>query len=94
MLVKELSGLTGISRHSLDNYLSTRGQTPSADAAVKIARTLGVSVEFLVTGHDYPSEKKPDSLIIEINKLTQIFEKLSEYDRKIVLNLTESLRHR
>ncbi len=28
------------------------GSSPSADTAVKIAKTLGVSVEYLVTGHD------------------------------------------
>jgi hypothetical protein len=31
ILVKELSVMTGISRHTLDNYLNVRGHTPSAD---------------------------------------------------------------
>jgi transcriptional regulator with XRE-family HTH domain len=56
MLVKELAALSGISRHTLDNYLNVRGHIPSADIAVKIARVLDVSVEYLVTGDD-PSHK-------------------------------------
>jgi transcriptional regulator with XRE-family HTH domain len=57
MLVKELAALSGISRHTLDNYLNIRGHIPSADIAVKIARALGVSVEYLVTGEDSRHEK-------------------------------------
>ena len=50
MLVKELAAMTGISKKTLDNYLNARKYMPSADAAVKIAQALGVSVEYLVTG--------------------------------------------
>jgi len=46
MLVKELAEKTGISRHTLDNYLNVREHMPTADVAVKIARTLGVTVEY------------------------------------------------
>jgi transcriptional regulator with XRE-family HTH domain len=38
MQVKELACLTGISRHTLGNYLSVRERIPTADAAVKIAK--------------------------------------------------------
>jgi transcriptional regulator with XRE-family HTH domain len=58
ILVKELAALSGISRHTLDNYLNIRGHIPSADIAVKIARVLNVSVEYLVTGDDPPHEGK------------------------------------
>lgn len=37
--------------------------SPSADTAVKIANILGVSVEYLVTGKEPPSKKKPISRI-------------------------------
>jgi transcriptional regulator with XRE-family HTH domain len=57
MLVKELAALSGISRHTLDNYLNIRGHIPSADIAVKIAHALDVSVEYLVTGEDSYHEK-------------------------------------
>lgn len=48
--VKELAAETGISQRTLEGYLSSRGSIPPADVAVKIARTLQVTVEYLVTG--------------------------------------------
>jgi len=50
MLVKELAAKSGVNKYSLDNYLNKRGQVPSVEAAFKIAQTLGVTVEYLVTG--------------------------------------------
>jgi transcriptional regulator with XRE-family HTH domain len=52
MLVKELATKSGVNKYSIDNYLNRRGQTPSVEVAVKMARALGVSVEYLVTGED------------------------------------------
>jgi len=37
----------------LDAYLRAQQSMPPADTAVKIASTLGVSVEYLVTGKEY-----------------------------------------
>jgi len=56
--VKELSVRTGIPIPTLDCYLGTRATMPSAEAAVKIARSLQVSVEYLVIG-DTAREGKP-----------------------------------
>jgi plasmid maintenance system antidote protein VapI len=52
MLVKELAELSGINKHTIDNYLNVKSRIPSAENAVRIARVLGVSVEYLVTGTD------------------------------------------
>lgn len=48
--VKELAAQSGISRRTIDQYLSSAAKMPSAENAVKIAKVLGVSVEYLVTG--------------------------------------------
>ena len=82
VLVKELSKQSGISKSTLDNYLGARGYMPSADVAVKIARTLGVSVEYLVTGEE--KNREESSLGPEIRSLIQNFKLLSEEDRKMV----------
>ncbi|MDE5898167.1 MAG: helix-turn-helix domain-containing protein [Treponemataceae bacterium] len=50
ILVKELAAAAGISKRTLDNYLREKGNIPPADVAVKIAKALNVSVEYLVTG--------------------------------------------
>ena len=55
------------------------GSTPSAETAVKIAKVLNVSVEFLVTGNDttfskkgiyYSKYKKYSTLIEKIDRLS------------------------
>ncbi|MCR5125544.1 MAG: helix-turn-helix domain-containing protein [Treponema sp.] len=50
--VKELSLKTGIPKPTLSCYLSARNTMPPADIAVRIAKSLNVSVEYLVTGND------------------------------------------
>jgi len=82
MLVKELAGKTGISRHTLDNYLNVREHIPTLDGAVKIAKALGVSVEFLATGEE-PLHANI-SMSREIITMIQSFNLLNENDRKIV----------
>ena len=52
ILIKDLAVLSGVNRRTIDNYLSTHNSIPTADAAVSIAQVLGVSVEYLVTGHE------------------------------------------
>jgi transcriptional regulator with XRE-family HTH domain len=92
MLVKELAALTGIRKHTLDNYLNVREYMPSADAAVKIARALGVSVEYLVTGEENSPEKS--SLGPEIRSLVQNFKLLNEDDRKMIIDIMQLFKKR
>jgi transcriptional regulator with XRE-family HTH domain len=95
MYVKELAALSGVKEQTIASYLSVRSRIPSAEAAVKIARVLGVSVEYLITGCQTP----PPALIplnAEIRFLMQKIECLNDDHRKIVLknaiNLSEVLR--
>ena len=48
--VKELSFKTGINKRTLDNYLRENESQPTIENAVKIAKALGVSAEYLATG--------------------------------------------
>lgn len=57
LTVKELSARTGIPKSTLDCYLGSRATMPPADIAVRIAKALNVSVEFLVTGKEDSVEK-------------------------------------
>jgi len=92
MLVKELATASGISKHTLDNYLNVRGYMPSADAAVKIAHALGVSVEYLVTGEEGRPDKS--SLGPEIRSLIQNFKLLNEDDRKMLTSIMQLFKNR
>jgi transcriptional regulator with XRE-family HTH domain len=91
-LVKELALETGISRHTLDNYLNQRGHVPAADVAVKIAQNLGVSVEYLVNGNENPQSMA--SLSPEIRTLLQNFNQLNEKDRGLVLSIVELVKNK
>jgi len=91
ILIKELASISGVNRRTIDNYLREDGSMPSADAAVRIAAALGVTVEYLITGHEQQergsSSPLPDSRIVLKN-----LEALNKRDRKIVLNLIKSLK--
>ena len=89
MLVKELSVLSGVNLHSLSNYLSNRGQLPSIEAGVKIARALGVSAEFLVLGQENAGEESKASG--EVRAITRIAKQLDGKKRRFALNMIKLL---
>jgi transcriptional regulator with XRE-family HTH domain len=91
LLVKELAGRAGLKKHTIDNYLSTRGRMPAADVAVKIARVLGVSVEYLVTGAEAENNQL-GGFSPEVRLMARIAEGLQPEYRKIALSLVEALR--
>jgi len=94
MLVKELSRATGIPKQTLDKYLLTDGSMPSADKAVVIAHTLGVTVEYLITGRKIESAKTQDQpLSPETRSIVSYVEPLPKEKRKIVeLTVVELIR--
>jgi len=91
VLVKELASRSGINRRTIDNYLNTHNAMPSADAAVRIAEALGVTVEYLITGQETKKRNYPSSSL-EPKVILKNLETLNKRDRKIVLNLVKSLR--
>ena len=85
MLVKELAAITGVPKRALDTYLLTANASmPPADTAVKIARALGVSVEYLVSGEEA-------SLPIDIRLAVRNLQRLGKKDRKVVAVLINAL---
>ncbi|MCR5623507.1 MAG: helix-turn-helix domain-containing protein [Treponema sp.] len=50
LLQKELADKAGIKKRALDMYLGSQASIPPADVAVRLAKVLGVTVEYLVTG--------------------------------------------
>jgi transcriptional regulator with XRE-family HTH domain len=86
IVVKELSARTKIPVATLDCYLRTRSTEPSAENAVKIARALRVSVEYLI-GEDtrYGWRKKASSR--DIQEIIRRVEKLTPVQHKAILRL-------
>jgi transcriptional regulator with XRE-family HTH domain len=52
MPVKELAELSGVKKSTIDSYLNNRVRMPSAEAAIRLARVLGVTVEHLFGSFD------------------------------------------
>jgi len=91
MMVKELSAITGIKRHTLDNYLNTHNSIPNAVAAVKIAQALGITVEYLVTGRDHYDEKDHASFPKDLRVLIDIWGRLNKKNRDLAIGLLKTL---
>jgi len=85
LMVKELAAASGVQKRALDTYLlSENASMPPADTAVKIARALGVSVEYLVTGEEtaIPADARQT-----VRNLLQLDKK----NRKVVAVLVNTL---
>ena len=87
IIVKELSARTNIPIATLDCYLRTQSTEPSAENAVKIARALRVSVEYLVIGENtgYGWRQKAPSR--DIREIILHVEKLSPVQQNAILRL-------
>ena len=87
--VKELAALSGLKKQTIDSYLNRNNVMPSADAAVAIARVLGVSVEYLVTGED---TKVNTVLNVKEARLgAEIITKLNDKNRKMALAILNTM---
>jgi transcriptional regulator with XRE-family HTH domain len=94
MLVKELAAKSGVNKYSIDNYLNARGQIPSVEAAVKIARVLGVSVEYLVNGKESKQASTGLRLSNEARAIALLAEQLNGRSRKFVLEFIKWIKTR
>lgn len=91
MQLKELSQKTGISKNTLDKYLSGPKVQPGVENALKIAEVLNVSVEYLVTGKTTPNKI---DLSAEYRQLIEKYESLNQFNRRTVFDLLDSLYKR
>ena len=91
--IKELSAKTGISKNTIDNYLSGQKSLPNAENAVKIAKVLDVSVEFLVNGVNTITQQ-PLPQNPKYKKLFELIYKLDETDLSSVIALVNSMQKR
>lgn len=95
MLVKELAEKTGISKRTLDNYLREKGSIPPVDVAVKIARALNVTVEYLAAeGEEKLNSNGEKNQIELLRKYFESFKKLdglSDNKKKIIIQLIQEM---
>lgn len=93
LLDKEVAQRAGISKHAMDTYVGSRACMPAADIAVRLAKVLGVSVEWLITGetdtsHDSEPPAAPQS---DLKTLIHYFSTLSAHDKKLLLGIARTM---
>ncbi len=81
--VKELALRTGISQRTLEGYIGVRGSIPPADVAVKIAKALNVSVEYLVTGESVKVNRE------NANNMFELFSSDKKFLLKDIIDILE-----
>ena len=91
----QLAALTDINSGTISNYLKTKGSMPPADKALKLAKALDVSVDFLVNGFDTKTEssiqqKSPFS--IEVFKIAQKINGLNREELAVITSMIELLK--
>ena len=84
---KEVAERAGITKRAIDSYVGSRGCMPSAEVAVRLARVLGCSVEYLVTGRD----ARQHHLDAKSHKMVQLFKRLGEKEQDSLLQILENM---
>ena len=87
---KELAAKTGLSLKTIENYVKKDSSVPSADKAYLIAKALGVTVEYLITGK---TTKKPDTPPVQPqhSEITSILSKLNKYNYEVLASMAKIL---
>ena len=95
LTTEQLATLTEINSGTISNYLKTKGSMPPADKALKLAKALDVSVDFLVNGFDSKTEssiqqKSPFS--IDVFKIAQKMDTLDKDRLAIISSMIDLIR--
>lgn len=87
LLGKEIAAKVGISYSTFLSYIDSRSVLPNVETAVKIAKVLGVSVEYLVTGVRDSKKSTREEEILIAN-----FRRLSDSNKQNLLKISEILK--
>lgn len=96
LLDKEVAARAGITKRAIDSYVGSESCMPSAEVAVKLAKVLGVTVEYLVTGENPDGLSENDTIFEELQnpetiKLIKNYAKLSDHDKKLLLAISTQM---
>lgn len=93
----QLAAITGINSGTISSYLKTKNSMPPVDKALKLAKALDVTVDFLVNGFESKQEssiqqKSPFS--IEIFRIAQKMNGLEKDELAIISSIIDLLKKR
>ncbi|MDR0585944.1 MAG: helix-turn-helix domain-containing protein [Treponema sp.] len=92
MTVKELAVKSLVAKGALDSYLGKQASMPPADAAVRIAAALGVTVEYLIKGEENHQDKPLPFFNPRKRLILRIFDELDLKDQKLALDFVKLLK--
>ena len=87
---KEVAAKAGITKRALDSYVSSQSCMPSADVAVRLARALHTSVEYLVTGE--ADSVQPAQTRENERQLLRIYSSLPTSQRNLLLSVANDIQ--
>lgn len=95
LTTKELAQKSGISEGTINNYLKTNGSIPPVDKALVLAKTLNVSVDFLVLGFQnqkiLEKNMKKDYRFHKYSEVLENLDLLSENERAPIINMISEM---
>ncbi|MBP3366024.1 MAG: helix-turn-helix transcriptional regulator [Treponema sp.] len=87
---KEVAARAEITKRALDSYVSSQSCMPSADVAVRLAKTLNTSVEYLVTGESAAAQSAKAKE--NGRRLLHIYSSLPEPQRNLLLSIADDIQ--
>ena len=91
--IKEVAALAGVNNNTFLSYVDARGSLPNVEIGVKIAKALGVSVEYLVTGKD-SNTLKTFTLPPKQRKVLDAISSFDDTDLDAIIALANALKKR
>lgn len=96
LLDKEVAAKAGITKRAIDSYVGSEACMPSAEVAVKLAKVLNTTVEYLVTGKNPDNSSDSNSFLQELQnpqtrKLIKNYTKLSERDKNLLVSISKEM---
>ena len=76
LLDKEVAAKAKISKRAIESYVGVQGCIPSAEVAVRLAKVLNTTVEYLMTGSN------PVNTVTNEKKINIIISKLLKFSNK------------
>ena len=97
MTTAQLAGLAGVNSGTISSYLKSKSSMPPVDKALKLAKALDVSVDFLVNGFESKSKssiKQKSPFSIEVFKIAQKMDGLEKDELAIVASMIDLIKKR
>jgi len=91
----QLSALTDINSATISSYLKTKNSMPPVDKALKLAKVLDVSVDFLVNGFESKTEssiQQKSPFTLEVFKIAEKMNGLDKDELAIITDLIDFIR--